>query len=626
MKKKLLALSAIAAISTQANAFQFDTGEDWQIRWDNTVKLNVMSRLNKADDQVTERATGFWIADDADLSVDRSELGLVSTRFDILSEMDVIWKDFIGFRISGSGWYDPQYEEGENDHPSDRRATWASPSADFGDFNHEAEDLHYAGGELLDAFVFANFDIGDAAIGVRGGRHTIYWGNSLLATGAVSSIGGAMAPLDFMKALSVPGSEAKELFMPSAKLSTVVQLTDNLTLNGYYSFEHRRYRLPETGTFFSPAEGLTENTEFIVFPFPARDIDFSNPVRTGYHGRDDETEDDEWGFNVQYYFERWGLETSFIYLNYVDKNLHGLHAGTDFGRFIGASAAAGSEDAQALLAGWNATCNGFPALGIEPYPCPNAPVDQGGGAIAIGEARWLMKEDNDLWGISFAKEIAGISFGLDLVYRPDTPVAPDIGAGLARLYNYPETVAELGLISPCEEFNPAFSCIPGNDFFAFDSDNYLGALGDVYTVVFNGLGLLNAEWGLWEGGSYLFEITAVMMDDCTKDCELIDTDVNEERVVTNVAGVFSPTWYQVWPGTDLTIPMSISYTIDGEKSPFTFGGDEERGSGSIGVELLIDQKWTVRGQYNTYFGPVNAGIGGLLKDRDNLSFTVKRTF
>ena len=65
---------------------------------------------------------------------------------------------------------------------------------------------------------------------------------------------------------------------------------------------------------------------------------------------------------------------------------------------------------------------------------------------------------------------------------------------------------------------------------------------------------------------------------------------------------------------------------DGEKSPFTFGGDEERGSGSIGVELLIDQKWTVRGQYNAYFGPVNAGIGGLLKDRDNLSFTVKRTF
>ena len=57
-----------------------------------------------------------------------------------------IWKDDFGFRVSGSGWYDPQYKNDENDHPSDYRYTWASPSADFGDFNHEAEDLHYAGG------------------------------------------------------------------------------------------------------------------------------------------------------------------------------------------------------------------------------------------------------------------------------------------------------------------------------------------------------------------------------------------------------------------------------------------------------------------------------------------------
>ena len=42
MKKKLLAMSVLAAIGTQANAFQFDTGDDWQIRWDNTFKVNAM--------------------------------------------------------------------------------------------------------------------------------------------------------------------------------------------------------------------------------------------------------------------------------------------------------------------------------------------------------------------------------------------------------------------------------------------------------------------------------------------------------------------------------------------------------------------------------------------------------
>lgn len=637
MKKKLLALSVLTAISSQANAFQFNTGENWQIRWDNTVKFNAIARVNKADDQVIDRSGGYFLADDSDLSVDRSSFGLVSTRLDVLSEMDVIWKDNFGFRVSGSGWYDPQYKSDENDHPSDYRYTWSSPSADFGDFNHEAEDLHYAGGELLDAFAFANFEIGDTALGIRAGRHTIYWGNSLLAIGAVSSIGGAMAPLDFSKALAVPGSEAKELFMPSNKLSTVFQLTDNLTLNAYYSFEHRRYRLPETGTFFSPAEGLSENTEFVTFAGgrPSDGVDTSNPQRVGLHFRGDKTEDDEFGFNLQYYIERWNLETSFIYLNYVDKNLHGLHAGFDTGQLGTVQAAGGNPLAGALMGAWNATCNGIPAAGLDPYPCPNLPRDQGGGATVIGESRWLFKEDLDLYGISFAKEVAGISFGLDLVYRPDTPVAPELNASFRRIFNAPESP----LFPTGPEIGGALGLgyIPG-DYYAYDSDNYLGPIGDVASVIFNGVGLLNADWGLWDGGSYIFEYTGVMLTssdasdpNCkaygtSNNCGLMDVRLEEDKVFSTVAAVFRPTWYQVFPGTDMTIPMAVSYAITGEKSPLTFGGDQERGSASIGAEFLVNQKWTISGRYNTFFGPVNAGIGGLLKDRDNVSFTVKRTF
>jgi hypothetical protein len=619
MKKKLLAMSVLVAITSQVHAFQFDTGDDWQIRWDNTLKANVMARVNKADDQVVDRSGGYFLADDADLSVDRSGLGLVSTRVDVLSEMDVIWRNNFGFRISGSGWYDPQYEEGENDHPGDRNFSWASPSADVGDYNHEAEDLHYAGGELLDAFVFANFDIGDTALGVRAGRHTIYWGNSLLSTGAITGIGSSMAPLDFSKALSVPGSEAKELFMPTNKISTVFQVTDNLTLNAYYGFEHQRFRLPETGTFFSPAEGLSDNTEFISFP-PLPRGTYSSPSRTGYKGRNDQTETGDFGFNVQYYVEAWNLETSFIYLNYVDKNLHGLHAGMDLGQF-GTVFAEQSPVAGALMGAWNALCEPLE------FDCPNAPYDMGGGAIVVGQARWLFKEDIDLFGISLAKEIAGVSVGMDIVYRQDTGLAPDLIAGLFRIYNAPPSPP----FPPAEDIAAAlpFPIVPGiieGDYNSYDSDNYLGPVGDVWSVVINGIGLLNADWGLWEGGSWIFETTATWLDDCTSDCDLLDGKVSEGRVVTTVAGVFRPTWYQVFPGWDMTLPMSVAYTVDGEKSPYTFGGDEERGNGSIGVEFLINEVWIVNAKYNTFFGPVNAGIGGLLKDRDNISMTVKRTF
>ncbi|RLA60850.1 MAG: hypothetical protein DRR04_04500 [Gammaproteobacteria bacterium] len=621
MNKKLLAMSVLAAISSQALAFQFDTSDDWQIRWDNTIKGNVMARTEKATHDVTVRADAYFLSRQSDFSVDRSGLGLVSTRVDLLSELDVVWKEKFGFRISGTGWYDPQYKSSNNDHPDNWNANWTTPSADVGDYSHAVKDLHYAGGEFLDAFVFANFDIGDVAIGTRLGRHTIYWGNSLLGAAAAASIGGVMAPLDASKALSVPGSEAKELFMPTNRFSTVVQLTDNLTLNAYYGFEYQNIRLPETGAFFSPAAGLTEGTEFIPFPpYPRSVYEVDGPI-IGFHTRKNEGDEGDFGFNVQYYVDAWELEASFIYINYTDKDRHGLHAGFDLGQFGTVLAAQGVEEMQDLMGAWNALC--------EPhgFDCPNAPRPQGNqGNIVVGEGRWLYKDDIDLFGISLAKEIAGISVGLDLVYRKNTGLPPEIAASLGRMFNAPDWTA-LGLASGPEiAAGLGLGYMPG-DYYNYDSGDYLGAEGDVYSVVLNGLGLLNGEWGLWDGGVYIIEGTFTMLDKCNKNCDsLLDSRVNEDRVVSHIAAVFRPTWYQVLPGWDMTIPMSVAYTVDGEKSPLTSVADEERGNGSIGIEFLVNESWTVNAKYNTYFGPANAGTPGLLKDRDNISMTIKRTF
>lgn len=627
MLKKLIATSVLATLSSQVGAFELsDTPDDFDIRWDNSFKFNAISRVAKQDKQVYTAAgeedggagatNGWWLADDSDLSVDRSGLGLVSTRFDLISELDVIWKRDFGFRISAAGWYDPQYKD--SDHPSDRRYTWASPSVEPGEYSDDAKELHYLGGELLDAFVFGNVIIGETALGVRAGRHTIYWGNSLLATGAIAGIGGAMAPLDFSKALAVPGTEANELFMPTYKISTVFQVTNNLTLNAYYGLEHRRYRLPATGTYFSPAEGLSDDTEFITVP-PG---DPNSEFRNGFKSLNDQAEDNEFGFNVQYYVDAWDLEASFIYLNYVDKNIHGLHAGFDLGQLGTVLAGSTNElagQAAALLGIWQAGCGG------PDYDCPLAPeIDNDAGTIAYGTGRWLFKDDIDLFGLSFAKEIAGISVGTDIVFRQGTGLAPDLGNGLQRIYNLPSAPPFPLDGDALVDVLPVNSFIPG-EFRSYDSKNYLGAVGDVWSVVINGVGLLSNN-GIWEGGSWILETTFQMLKDCTRNCELLDVRVEEDQVVSTIGFAFNPVWFQVQPGWDLTLPVAMSYTIDGEKSPFTFGGDKERGSGSIGAELLIDQLWTVTGRYNIFFGPARAGIGGLLKDRDNVSLTFKRTF
>jgi hypothetical protein len=472
----------------------------------------------------------------------------------LLTEFDLAWKESFGFRVSAAGWYDPQYRDSNNDHPRDRQLSWSNPRVDVGDYSDEARDMHYLGGELLDAFVFANVDLGGAALGVRAGRHTIYWGQGLLTNGAIHGIGGAMAPVDFNKALSVPGSEAKELFLPTGKLSAVLQLTDNLTLNAYYSYEFQAYRLPEDGTYWSPAEGLTEEAEFITL-VPG------DPFRSGlkHRGFDDDTGD--FGFNLQYYIESLALDVSFVYIEHTDKNLHGL---------IGVIGSSGPPS-----------------------------VDPEVGTVTLGESKWVFKNDVELFGVALARDIAGVSVGADIVYRKNTGLAPEFRASLAQT---------------------------GLDFDAADPDNYPGAIGDSWHVNLSALHFLNSDWGLWDGGTAIVEATFSMLDNCNENCELLDSRVNEDRVVSQIAAVLRPTWYQVRSGWDLTLPMSVSYTIDGEKSPLSFGGDEEGGAASIGAELNINQVWLLTAAYNARFGPVLAGVGGLLKDRDNVYFTVKRTF
>jgi len=194
-----------------------------------------------------------------------------------------------------------------------------------------------------------------------------------------------------------------------------------------------------------------------------------------------------------------------------------------------------------------------------------------------------------------------ISFGMDLVYRDDAPLNPDL------------TTSLLG--------NPGTT--PGT----WSGDGkYPGARGDWYALVINGLGLLDGHMGIWDGGSIIVEATAAMLDKFTEREAFANPRIHEDRVVTGIGASFRPTWYQVFPGWDMVIPMAVGYTIDGEQSPMSNGGNEEVGNGSVGLEFDINQIYNVALRYNVFFGPAANGTAGLVKDRDNVSLTLKATF
>jgi hypothetical protein len=570
-------LSTMTAVSMSANAFKFDTPNDWDIRWDNTVKGNLMYRVQGQDPSVynplrSDPLLAAQLADDADYTVNNNNW--VSQRFDILSEMDVVWRDTLGLRVSGAGWYDFAYG-GKSDAPQsgptkgfpEANSTWGSLTVQPGEYTKKAKELHYRGGELLDAFVFANFDMGDTAANVRVGRHTLYWGQSFLSTGAIQGFAGSMAALDLAKGLGTPGSEAKELFIPNGKVSTLVQFTDEITVSAFYAFEFEPLRWPEGGTYFSLNEALTENSEFLTAA--AGGVASPAAPRLGFKATDYKSRDSgDWGVNLQYYVDAWNLETQFIYMNNTDRLTSGLY-GT-----LGATLTSADR---ALAAETN--------------------------AVLLGKYGWVYKEGIKTMGMSLSKEMFGISWGADFVYRKDNALNP----GLSESLSAPGV-----LYASKDDVNPG--------------KRYPGATGDTAHIVMNGLGFLDGEWGLWDGGRYLVEVTLSTLLKYDNFEEKANAFIREDKLCSHVAGIFQPTWFQVRPGWDLNMLSSISYATSCRQAPVSAGGTQDVGNGSLGFAVDIEQTWNVALAYNIFFGPQANGTAAFIKDRNNVALTVKRTF
>lgn len=243
-KVRLLTLALAGCLGcSPAFAFEIDTGNpDIRVRWDNTLKYTAGWRVkNQSSDLIS--GEGSLNHDDGNRNFDK---GMMSNRLDLLTELDVIYARQYGFRLSGSAWYDDIYNK-SNDHDSPNTANHLSVR--HNKFNSDTRELHGRKAELLDAFVFGGFDLGDTRLNVRAGRHSVLWGESLFY--GMNGIAGAMAPVDVVKLMSVPGTQFKEAIRPVPQISAQWQFNSNLSLGAFYQFRWEENRLPTAGSYFS---------------------------------------------------------------------------------------------------------------------------------------------------------------------------------------------------------------------------------------------------------------------------------------------------------------------------------------------------------------------------------------
>lgn len=302
-----ICVGGVVAFSSPTYAINVDTGvQDLRVRFDNTIKYSAAFRLNDQDEEVI--AAYNPNLDDGDYNFDK---GLTSNRLDLLSEFDLVYQNRYGFRLSGAAWYDTVYSD-ENDNPGFQGgAVPNNQSVPFDEFTDDTRRVHGRNAEVLDAFVFGRTYLGETELSARLGRHSLLWGESLFF--GSNGIAGAQAPVDFVKLLSIPNSQFKEVIRPVNQFSTELTLTPTISVGAFYQFEWEENRVPAVGSYLSRNDLLDEGGE--LFNLPAA---FGGPVPRG----DDQDASDSGQFGVQFRWFNESINTDFgLYaVRFHDKN------------------------------------------------------------------------------------------------------------------------------------------------------------------------------------------------------------------------------------------------------------------------------------------------------------------
>lgn len=309
--KKAVPLSFLAAAMMHGSpVFAMGDFGSPRVSWTNNVQYNMLYRLQDQDANLLFNGANNKSAniDDGNANFDK---GVVSNRLELLSELDVVFENGWGARVSGIAWYDHVYNR-SNDNPGFPPTGNAIPNHlssgyDADEFTDETEELQGKDAELRDAFVFGTTAVGDSMLRFRAGQYASLWGESLFF--ADNAIAGAQNAFDIDRLLRDPTAEAKKFVLPVPQVGIDFQFNTNVTFGAYYQFGYEPNRLPAVGSYLS-----TQDTGV----GGAKNMWVGNGVSIPLAGV--EEADDSGQFGVQL---RWRLgytDLGFYVVRFHDKN------------------------------------------------------------------------------------------------------------------------------------------------------------------------------------------------------------------------------------------------------------------------------------------------------------------
>ncbi len=369
LAKLPLAVSLASTLAAPAFGVTFNIGEiEGQL--DSSMSIGASWSVRGADPDLVGTRNGGQASsqtgDDGRLNFKRGET--FSKIFKGIHDLELKYGD-TGVFVRGKYWYDFELKD-------ESRLLY-----DISDSNRK-EGAQSSGAQILDAFVYHNYAIGEQPGSVRLGKQVVSWGESTFILNSINSIN----PVD-VAAFRRPGAEIKEGLIPVNMFYVAQSLTENLSAEVFYQLEWDQTIVDNCGTFFSLdvlADGCTDR-------LAVNGSDFGGPGSTGYRyvgraGDKDARDSGQYGIALRWFSPELDTEFGFYTMNY--------HSRTPTLSYI---------------AGRNTFLQG-------------SSVEN----PATGEmfAKYYLEypEDIRLHGVSFSTTVGSASVAGELSYRPNMPM------------------------------------------------------------------------------------------------------------------------------------------------------------------------------------------------------------
>ena len=120
--------------------------------------------------------------------------------------------------------------------------------------------------------MYGGFDLDGRKLNVRLGQQLVSWGESTFIPNGINVIN----PVNLTR-LRAPGSELKEALMPQPMIWAAQQLSDRLTLEGFYQFKRRQLEIDPRGSFFSTNDFISDDGDRVSVGFGRRNDQHGAP-------------------------------------------------------------------------------------------------------------------------------------------------------------------------------------------------------------------------------------------------------------------------------------------------------------------------------------------------------------